>query len=73
VDKWVGQQLGSDGVTHLGSYSTLDASVSHDFGHIRLKLAGFNLADHRALTDFDGAYYVFSVGREVQFTVEAKL
>ncbi len=73
LDKWVGQQLGSDGVTHLGSYSSLDASVSHDFGHIRLKLAGFNLADHRALTDFDGTYYVFSVGREVQFTVEAKL
>jgi iron complex outermembrane receptor protein len=73
LDKWVGQQLGSDGATWLPSYNTFDASLAYDFGHIRLKLAGFNLANHRSLTDFDGVYYVYQVGREIQFTVEGKL
>jgi iron complex outermembrane recepter protein len=71
--KWVGPQLGSDGVTHLGAHTTVDGSVSYDFGHIKLKLAGFNLADSRAMIDSDGTYYVFQVGRQVQVTLEDKL
>jgi iron complex outermembrane recepter protein len=71
--KWVGPQIGSDGVTHLPGYTTVDGSVSYDFGHVKLKLAGFNLADSRSLIDFDGTYYVFQVGRQVQVTLEGKL
>jgi iron complex outermembrane receptor protein len=71
--KWVGPQIGSDAVTHLSSYTTVDGSVSCDFGHIKLKLAGFNLANSRAMIDSDGTYYVFQVGRQVQVTLEGKL
>jgi iron complex outermembrane recepter protein len=73
TDKWIGPQLGSDGATWLASFNTLNSALSYDFGHLKLKLAGFNLANRRALTDFDGAFYVFQVGREIQFTVEGKL
>jgi hypothetical protein len=38
-----------------------------------MKLAGFNLADNRAMIDSDGTYYVFQVGRQVQVTLEGKL
>ena len=31
-----GSQLGSDGVTRLSAYNTVDGSVSYDFGHIKL-------------------------------------
>ncbi len=71
-DKYVGPQIGSDGATHLSGYDTIDASVSYDFGKFKLKLAGFNLADHRAQVDFDGTYAVFQVGRQIQGTIEAK-
>jgi iron complex outermembrane recepter protein len=71
--KWVGPQIGSDGVTHLNPYTTVDGSVSYDLGNIKLKLAGFNLADNRAMIDSDGTYYVFQVGRQVQVTLEGKL
>jgi len=71
-DKLVGPQIGSDGATDIKSYQTVDGSVSYDFGRFKLKLAGFNLFDQRALTDFDGTFYVFQVGRQIQGTVEAK-
>ena len=71
--KWVGPQIGSDGVTRVSAYTTVDSSVSYDFGNIKLKLAGFNLANSRSLLDFDGTYYVFQVGRQIQMTFEAKL
>jgi iron complex outermembrane receptor protein len=57
----------------LSPYTTVDGSVSYDFGNIKLKLAGFNLADNRAMIDSDGTYYVFQVGRQVQMTLEGKL
>lgn len=69
----VGPQLGSDGATRLSAYTTVDGSVSYDFGHVKLKLAGFNLANSRSMIDFDGTYYVFQVGRQIQMTLEAKL
>ena len=71
-DKYVGPQIGSDGLTHLAGYDTMDASVSYDFGKFKLKLAAFNLADNRAQLDFDGTYAVFQVGRQIQGTIEAK-
>jgi iron complex outermembrane receptor protein len=51
----------------------VDGSVSYDFGQVKLKLAGFNLANSRSMIDFDGTYYVFQVGRQIQMTFEAKL
>ncbi len=68
----------------LNGYDTTDASVSYDFGHFKLKLAAFNLFDHRAITGIiqaeSGAsaapsaadLYSFQVGRQVQATIEAK-
>jgi iron complex outermembrane recepter protein len=71
--KWVGPQIGSDGATPVSAYTTVDGSVAYDFGNIKLKLAGFNLGNSRSLIDFDGTYYVFQVGRQIQMTFEAKL
>ena len=71
-DKYVGPQLGSDQATRISHYSSVDASVSYDFGHLKLKLAAFNLADKRALLDTDGQFYAYAVGRQVQGTVQAK-
>ena len=72
TDKLVGPAIGSDGATDIPSYNTVDASASYDFGRFKVKLAAFNIGDNRALTDFDGTYYVFQVGRQVQLTLEAK-
>ena len=71
-EKFIGPQIGSDGATDIKPYDTLDGSVSYDFGRFKVKLAGFNLFDRRNLTDFDGTYYVFQVGRQIQGTIEAK-
>ena len=71
-NKLVGPQIGSDGATDIKAYNTMDGSVSYDFGRFKLKLAGFNLFDRRSLTDFDGTYYVFQVGRQIEGTIEAK-
>jgi iron complex outermembrane receptor protein len=71
-DKFVGDQLASDGATWLGSYSTIDASVSYDFGKFKLKVAAFNLANERHPLDFDGTFWVYQVGRQVQGTIQAK-
>ena len=71
-DKYVAAQVGSDGVTNLGGYNTVDATVAYDFGRFKVKLAVFNLANSRAETDFDGTFEVFQVGRQIQGTLEAK-
>jgi iron complex outermembrane receptor protein len=71
-DKFVGSQIGSDGATDIKAYYTLDASTSYDFGRFKLKLQGFNLLDRRAMTDSDGTYYVFQVGRQIQGTIAVK-
>lgn len=71
-DKIVGPQLGSDGATWIKSYATLDASVSYDLGKAKLKLAVFNLADSRGAQDYDGTFWVYQVGRQVQGTVQVK-
>ena len=69
--KVVGPQV-SKGGTPLGAYSTLDASFSYDFGRFKAKLAGFNLMDDRKVTQYDGTFYAFQVGRQVQLTLQAK-
>jgi len=71
-DKIVGAQLASDQATRISPYSSVDASLSYDFGHIKAKLAVFNLADKRSLLDYDGQFYVYQVGRQVQGTLQAK-
>ena len=71
-DKIVGAQLASDGATRVSPYSSVDASVSYDFGHIKAKLAVFNLANKRSLLDTDGTFYAYQVGRQVQGTIQAK-
>ena len=71
-DKLVGAQLASDGATHIPSYTSLDASLAYDFGKFKVKLSGFNLADKRALLDYDGTFYGYSVGRQVELTLMAK-
>jgi len=70
-DKIIGPQLSSAG-TRLSPYASVDASLSYDLGHIKLKVAVFNLADSRSTLDYDGAYSIYQVGRQVQGTVEAK-
>ncbi|MEW6598711.1 MAG: TonB-dependent receptor [Pseudomonadota bacterium] len=70
--KLVGAQLASDGATHISAYTTIDASAAYDFGRFKLKLSGFNLADHRALLDYDGTYYAYQVGRQIELTLQAK-
>jgi iron complex outermembrane receptor protein len=36
----------------LPGYDSLDASVAYDFGHFKVKLQGFNIADKRAITSY---------------------
>ena len=71
-DKIIGPQLASDGATVLSSYATVDASLSYDFGHVKVKVAAFNLANSRARFDYDGQFSVYQVGRQVQATVQVK-
>ena len=71
-DKIIGPQLASDGATWLNSYATVDASVAYDLGHVKLKLAVFNLSNGRPRFDYDGTYSVYQVGRQVQGTVQVK-
>lgn len=69
--KLVGAQVSSNS-TPVSAYTTIDASAAYDFGRFKLKLSGFNLADHRALLDTDGTYYAYQVGRQVELTLQAK-
>ncbi len=61
----------------IGAYNTINASVGYDFGHFKMKVAAFNLADHRSITTISGSgvssdYYTFQAGREILLTLEAK-
>jgi iron complex outermembrane receptor protein len=69
--KEVGRALTSDGIK-IDGYSSTDFSVSRDFGHFKVKLAGYNLFDNRSTTTISGGLYTFQVGRQIQGTVEAK-
>ncbi|QUD88025.1 TonB-dependent receptor [Phenylobacterium montanum] len=71
----------SPNAQELPAYDTTDASVAYDFGHFKVKLAGFNLFDNRAVINFSGAtlysaadagLYQFQAGRQIQVTLEAK-
>jgi iron complex outermembrane receptor protein len=82
VGAQVAQYTAGGQALELHRYGTLDASVSYDFGHLKLKLAAFNLLDDRAITNFSGTdafysptstgLYQFQAGRQVQATVQAK-
>ena len=69
--KEVGQQYSSDG-PELSPYSTVNASIGYDFGHFKVKVAGYNLGDRRSVTGLSGGYYTFEAGREILATIEAK-
>jgi len=66
----------------LPRYSTLDSSISYDFGRLKAKLAVFNMLDDRAITAFAGGnalfslnsmgVYQFQAGRDIEATLEAK-
>jgi iron complex outermembrane receptor protein len=81
--KEVGAQVGyidASNVEHeIGAYNTTNGIVAYDFGHIKVKLTGLNLFDHRALTTVAegstnlNSFVQFEAGREVLVTLEAKL
>jgi iron complex outermembrane receptor protein len=82
VGPQVAQYTAGGQALELPRYGTLDGSVSYDFGHVKLKLAAFNLLDDRAITNFSGTdalysptstgLYQFQAGRQVEATVQAK-
>lgn len=73
-EKYVGTQLGSDGATWIGGYGMVNGTLSYKFGeHAELKLAVFNMGNTRPLTDFDGLFYAFAVGRQIQATLSLRL
>ena len=63
----------------LKSYSVLNGSIAYSLNPTwRLKLAGYNLGNHRSIIGISGSgtsagdLYSFQAGREVQATLEAK-
>jgi iron complex outermembrane receptor protein len=71
-----GVNLAANQAREIGAYSTINASVGYDFGHFKVKVAAFNLADHRSITSITGPTsaddYTFQAGRSVLLTLEAK-
>lgn len=72
-----GMPLAANQEFEIPSYSTINASIAYDFGTIKMKVAAFNLTDHRSITSitgptFNGDFYTFQTGREILLTVEAK-
>ena len=58
-------------------YSQINAEVGYDFGRFKVKLAGYNLADHRTIISIGGNgaatdLYQFQAGRQVMLTLQAK-
>ncbi len=60
----------------IGSYNTTNATLAYDFGKFKMKVAGFNLFNHRDITSATGStptsFVTFQGGREVLVTLEAK-
>jgi iron complex outermembrane receptor protein len=71
-----GVALAPNQAREIGAYNTINASVGYDFGHFKVKVAAFNLADHRSITSITGPTsgddYTFQAGRSVLLTLEAK-
>ena len=71
-----GVALAAGQARQISSYNTINASVGYNFGHFKLKVAAYNLADHRSITSITGPttsdYYTFQAGREILLTLEAK-
>lgn len=95
--KGVGPQVSNDVINlpptpsivgaKLPAYGTVDGTLAYDFGHFKIKLAGINLLDNRAVTSFTQAsghptdalfttanpdLYTFQAGRQFLVTIEAK-
>ena len=60
----------------IPAYSTINATLGYDFGKFKLKVAAFNIADHRAITSITGPtaadFYTYQAGRTILGTIEAK-
>ena len=71
-----GVAVGAGQPRKIDAYTSTDATVSYDFGRFKLKVAGFNLFDHRSITSITAAaatgLYTFQAGRQIQGTIEAK-
>lgn len=73
-----GLNLAAGQTRELKAYDVLNASVAYAITpNWRLKLAGYNLANHRSIIDVSGTgsatdLYSFQAGREIQATIEAK-
>ena len=73
-----GVSLAAGQVRELKSYNVLNLTTAYAFTrNVRLKLSGFNLADHRSIVGISGTgsatdLYSFQAGREVQATLEVK-
>jgi iron complex outermembrane receptor protein len=71
-----GAAVGSGTPLYVPSYDTVNASIAYDFGHFKVKLAGYNLADSRQIVTIagsgPGALYQFQAGRQLQLTLGAK-
>ncbi len=69
---------------NFSGFDTVDASLSYDFGHVMVKLQGFNLFDRRSITNYvpsssattpftdDGSFYTFQTGRDLELTLIGK-
>jgi iron complex outermembrane receptor protein len=69
---------------NFSGFDTVDASLAYDFGHVIVKLQGFNLLDRRSITSYvpaasatkafvdDGSFYVFQTGRDIEVTLIGK-
>ena len=72
---WAG--LAPNQEAEIPAYSVINATAGYDFGHFKVKVAVYNLADHRSITSVSGPtetndYYTFQSGRSVMGTLEAK-
>ncbi len=73
-----GLSLAAGATRELKAYNVLNLSTAYAINrNVRLKLAGYNLANHRSIVGISGGgsptdLYSFQAGREVQATLEVK-
>ena len=73
-----GDALGTGQARELKPYSLVNLTAAYAFTrNVRLKLSGFNLANHRSIIGISGTgaatdLYSFQAGRELQATLEVK-
>ena len=73
-----GVSLAAGQIRELKAYNVLNLTAAYAITkNVRLKLSGFNLADHRSIIGISGSgastdLYSFQAGREVQATLDVK-